>query len=35
VLEKGSRIMVPPQLVCGFRVVVYTFVACYVERAKD
>lgn len=35
VLENGSRIMVPPHIESGIRVVVNTFDATYVERAKD
>jgi elongation factor P len=35
VLENGSRIMVPPHIESGTRVVVNTFDASYVERAKD
>ncbi|GAB4223871.1 MAG: elongation factor P [Kiloniellaceae bacterium] len=35
VLENGSRIMVPPHIEAGTRVVVNTADASYVERAKD
>jgi elongation factor P len=35
VLENGSRIMVPPHIEAGTRVVVNTADATYVERAKD
>jgi elongation factor P len=35
VLENGSRIMVPPHIESGTRVVVNTADASYVERAKD
>jgi len=35
VLDNGSRIMVPPHIVSGTRVVVNTADATYVERAKD
>ncbi len=35
VLENGSRIMVPPHIESGTRVVVNTADATYVERAKD
>ncbi|MGF1595060.1 MAG: elongation factor P [Kiloniellaceae bacterium] len=35
VLENGTRIMVPPHIESGTRVVVNTFDASYVERAKD
>jgi elongation factor P len=35
VLENGTRIMVPPHIESGIRVVVNTFDASYVERAKD
>jgi elongation factor P len=35
VLENGSRILVPPHIETGTRVVVNTFDASYVERAKD
>src|SRR3546814_15795925 len=35
VLENGARIMVPPHIESGTRVVVNTADASYVERAKD
>ena len=35
VLENGTRIMVPPHIESGIRVVVNTADATYVERAKD
>jgi elongation factor P len=35
VLENGTRIMVPPHIESGTRVVVNTADASYVERAKD
>lgn len=35
VLENGSRVMVPPHIEAGTRVVVNTADATYVERAKD
>jgi elongation factor P len=35
VLENGTRIMVPPHIGSGIRVVVNTADASYVERAKD
>jgi elongation factor P len=34
-LENGVRIMVPPHIAAGTRVVVSTADASYVERAKD
>ena len=34
-LENGTRIMVPPHIGSGIRVVVNTADASYVERAKD
>lgn len=35
VLENGVRVMVPPHIESGTRVVVHTIDATYVERAKD
>jgi elongation factor P len=35
VLENGARILVPPHIESGTRVVVNTADASYVERAKD
>ena len=34
-LENGARVMVPPHIEAGTRIVVNTADATYVERAKD